>query len=482
MLVGIDSSIAAGNAGLFNAGWENFLSGFSDVVILIPGIIGSELSKDGRVLWGGSESTIWGALTEDTLDALALSAPGSLDEDIGDGITATGILRRPAVIPDLWKIGTYQDLSRGLIEGLRLSPGKNYFEFAYDWRRDNRVAAGQLARAAHSWLSVWKASSGNDGARLVLVTHSMGGLIARHFVEVMEGWRTTRATFAISTPFSGSGNAVSFLADGMTQWWLPQRLKDSINAIRGMDSVYQLLPTTTFIKDTDGGLHHVHDSSIANIDAGRARAALDFHAEMTGAANSNASIDAYASRRGSLRTVIGTEQPTFGFAALQSTGVVTCENSDDDRLLWGDGIVPRRSATPPEVGEEVATFVPTRHAVIPSHAMTIAHIRNAIAGLPEVSLRDRGGVGTISLTIGDIYPAREPVRMTAATGTPTQYLDLSITGLDQSAIRFTTRMYPKDGMFTWEGALEPGSYASAVSCAGAETAGDVFFVQSVQQE
>jgi hypothetical protein len=450
---------------------------------LIPGIIGSVLSKDGQVIWGASASVVWNALTGDGISKLALPAQGSLDEDIGDGVVATGILSRPALIPDFWKIGTYQDLSAGLQSALGLSKGQNFFEFAYDWRRDNRVSALKLAKAAHGWLTAWRASSGNDQAKLILVTHSMGGLVARHFVEVMEGWKTTRASFAISTPFAGSGNAISFLSHGLHKPWLPGHVSEAINKIRGFDSVYQLLPTGEFVVDGAGKASRVADVTIPNIDRSRAIAALEFHSDLASQARSNADEPGYAQRRGPMRTVIGTEQPTSGFATLQPDGSVLCdEGTSGSRLLWGDGTVPRASATPPEVGEEVAAFIPTGHGVIPSHQSTIAHISNAIAGLPEVRLRDRGGHGTISLIMDDMYPANEPVTIHAITGVSAQYLELTVKPIEGVVAPFKTRMFPKDGRYSWRGDLPAGAYEATTSSMGAEPAGDIFFVQPVTDE
>ena len=67
--------------------------------------------------------------------------------------------------------------------------GENLFEFAYDWRRDNRVASRQLPRRPRAGSRRGEAKSGNRDAKLILIGHSMGGLVARHFIECREGWR-----------------------------------------------------------------------------------------------------------------------------------------------------------------------------------------------------------------------------------------------------------------------------------------------------
>jgi pimeloyl-ACP methyl ester carboxylesterase len=60
----------------------------------------------------------------------------------------------------------------------------------YDWRRDNRVAARRLKEQTNRWLGEWRREQ--PDAKLILVGHSMGGLVARYFLECLEGWRDTR--------------------------------------------------------------------------------------------------------------------------------------------------------------------------------------------------------------------------------------------------------------------------------------------------
>ena len=67
-------------------------------------------------------------------------------------------------------------------------PGKTFIDFPYDWRRDNRVAARQLSEVALAALHEQRKE--NPDAKLVLIGHSMGGLVARYFLECLAGGRT----------------------------------------------------------------------------------------------------------------------------------------------------------------------------------------------------------------------------------------------------------------------------------------------------
>jgi hypothetical protein len=151
---------------------------FPDVVIVLPGISGSVLAKDGKEIWGASSGAIWRAISSggDSIKSLALTASDDPNvDDLGDGVTATGLIQDVHIIPGLWKIDGYSGLTARLQSALGLAPGENLFEFPYDWRRDNRVSARRLKRISYQLLSSWRNKSGNDKAKLILVAHSMGG-------------------------------------------------------------------------------------------------------------------------------------------------------------------------------------------------------------------------------------------------------------------------------------------------------------------
>lgn len=135
-----------------------------DVMVLLPGITGSVLKKNGRVVWGFSASTIAKALF--TLGGsmerdLALPHDDPTVDDLGDGITADALMPDLHLLPGIWKIDGYGKIAEAIKANFEVTKGKNFFPFPYDWRRDNSVSARKLARAAHGWLSSWRQSSGN---------------------------------------------------------------------------------------------------------------------------------------------------------------------------------------------------------------------------------------------------------------------------------------------------------------------------------
>ena len=144
----------------------------SDVVVLLPGITGSVLQKNGKDVWGPSGGAILRALMSGgkSIRGLALGADDPNVDDLGDGVTVPALVPDVHLIPGFWKIDGYTKVRETLFRLFSLTLGENYFELPYDWRRDNRVAARKLARLSHDWLARWRERSGNRDAKLVLLS------------------------------------------------------------------------------------------------------------------------------------------------------------------------------------------------------------------------------------------------------------------------------------------------------------------------
>src|SRR5919201_3811087 len=107
----------------------------ADVVVVIPGILGSSLQRRGHEVWGLSLAAAFHALTSlgGSLRELALTDDSSDPDADLDGVTAARVLPDLHQIPYVWKIDGYTRLIRALTSRFTLVPGQNYFEFPYDW-------------------------------------------------------------------------------------------------------------------------------------------------------------------------------------------------------------------------------------------------------------------------------------------------------------------------------------------------------------
>jgi pimeloyl-ACP methyl ester carboxylesterase len=384
-----------------------------DVIVLLPGITGSVLARGGRDVWAVTGGSAWRALASlgHSITDLALTEDPPDADDLGDGVTAPRVMPDVHLIPGLWTIDGYGAIAARIQETLEVTPGRNFFEFPYDWRRDNRVAARKLARESHDWLEAWRGSSGNAGAKLILVGHSMGGLVSRYFLECLDGWKDTRLLITFGTPYRGSVNALGFLANGMAKKLLGLTVADLSPLLRSFTSVYQLLPIYPCYDPGDGTLARVAESDgIPNVDRAKAAGALAFHREIEAAVDAHLRDQAYLDARYEILPVVGTYQPTNHSGRRRGDGVEllrTIGGQDPD----GDSTVPLPSATPLELSDDPREmYAAERHASLQNNDGVLVQMLQRIQ-------RDRRSLGSFKATmnmglgmdVDDAYLPGEPI-------------------------------------------------------------------------
>jgi pimeloyl-ACP methyl ester carboxylesterase len=452
-----------------------------DLVVLIPGIGGSALSKDGTEVWSFTVgAALRGVLTLGrSIKTLELAGDDPEADDLGDGVTATRLLPDFHVVPGLdWRIDGYGRFAEQIRRRFGVVPGKNYFELPYDWRRDNTVAARALARRSKGWLSEWRAASGNDDAKLVLVGHSMGGIVARLFLELHDGWKDTRSLITLGTPFSGSVNALDFLANGFRKGWGPFTL-DLTDAIRSFTSVYQLLPSYRCLRgpgNTWLNLDEV-DWTGTGVDGDRLAAAITLHRDLRNA------VDARLAAGGEgydVRPVIGDFQRTR-WAAVKHGRTVEARFVRAAGEEGGDGTVPKVSASPHELleGFQQAAFVSQRHASLQNDDPVLDHVGGLLRRvvLDPVDVFPAGDTA-VTLEVEDVT-TDEPLMLRArnAAGLPLTAMVVPVAG----GPPFPVDLHPAaDGWL--EGArddLPEGDYRVTVGGAGAHPVTDVVSVVDV---
>ena len=419
-------------------------SALQDIIVLIPGITGSVLTRNGREIWGTSAGAMLRGLLSggQTVRDLTLANDDPNADDLGDGVQATRLIHDVHLFPGLWTIDGYTKVARILRMRLQLEPQANYFEFPYDWRRDNRVAASKLQRESAVWLA--RRRKDYPDARIILIAHSMGGLIARYFLEVLEGWRDTRALITFGTPYRGSVNALETLVNGVRKLGL----LDLTELSRSFTSTYQLLPIYPCLIEGAGGLLRLSEAvDIPRLNRAQHDRLLDaerFHREIEVAAASNqASVGAGVTRY-AIRPIVGIDQPTSQTAvkAGDAIEVVRSRLGADES---GDGTVPRVSATPIEAGEAQAIFVAGRHGSLQNADAVLAHIHGVLT-----TPRDLGRVRavdapvTLSLDIDGIFASREPLQLAVRPSVAAVPLEVVIESIDGSVPPKVVPLAPSD--------------------------------------
>lgn len=447
------------------------MSHFPDLIVLIPGITGSILvSADGSEVWNPSINTLWRTVTDSLGVASKLKLMGNAKDD---GITPLGLVPDITIIPGLVKIDGYARIAQFLVDELDLERDANFREFPYDWRRDNRESALRLKELTTTWLQVWRKKSGNDSAKLVLIGHSMGGLVARYFFECLEGWRDTRMIMTLGTPHSGSLNALNFLEHGLKKSIGPWGI-DLSPALRSMPSVYQLLPTYRCIAVDNGPLRNVHEVAqiglLSNVDENQVWQASLFHEEIRKAAEANKQLSGYPSPASALVPFVGIQQPTTQ-SAIFAGNLLKMVNALAGQDDGGDGTVPRLSAAPPGWDARLNVYAGESHGSLQNASCTLVNIKGFLTK-PVLDMRQFLSAATpsfLSLELDDVVSAGNTLTLRArrSSGNAPVFVVLTSAG---SSKKVEAKL-ERDGETGWQlgvFTLEPGIWRVTASSANAE--------------
>jgi hypothetical protein len=314
-------------------------------------------------------------------------------------VKATRLLRAPAFAPLLRGIEPYSRLASGM---RAIAPHRDaVMEFPYDWRLPVAHNAAQLAAVAQRHLENWRAHpQGSPEAGLVLVAHSMGGLVARFFTGVLGGDSEVRQTITIGTPFQGAVKAVSLLNRGSgSPLPLPrQRLRSLAKTLPG---IHDLLPSYRCVEE-DGGTRKLTSADVGRLggDVDLARAAADMHEILARVPVTD------------LRTMVGTEQPTMQSLQLRDG---TAEprfyiSEAGGPVDWrGDGTVYAQVASG---GVEPISSLPQTHGALVRTTEAIAAVR---AVLTRQRLGPPMGAAGISLEVPESVAAGATFEISVAS-------------------------------------------------------------------
>lgn len=203
--------------------------------MVIPGIGGSVLeTTDGAPVWGQGRRALAGALAH----------PAQLS------LAEHPILRPVALLPSTrvhsWKVvvgynhlveqvrNTFNlrddDVDMARDDAVR-KPGASLLLFPYDFRLGVPAAAGRVAAEVTRRLADLTEDARLQ--RVIIVAHSMGGLIARYWLGPLKGGPVCKALITLGTPHRGAPKAMDWLLNGvhvgpgparsMTSWLFVRR-------------------------------------------------------------------------------------------------------------------------------------------------------------------------------------------------------------------------------------------------------------------
>lgn len=228
--------------------------------VLIPGIFGTVLQNATRgKIWPPVDNAGFPPISDDERVTLLL------DEALQVG----------EIIP--WASCAGQ-VYGPIIDALRKRGG--YVPFAYDWRQDIRACADRLATLLASL----------DDDDIVLVAHSMGGLVARFMLEcgthaAQDWFKRVRLAVFVCTPHLGAPLVLLRILgqDEINVFISPRLTRDLANDPR-YPSAYQLLPPASVhcVSPSQGADQDVFAACGSRLDPGLSRTATDLHATLDG--------------------------------------------------------------------------------------------------------------------------------------------------------------------------------------------------------
>ncbi len=184
------------------------------LIVILPGIGGTRLmASNGQVAYDGTPA--------DFLSPSRLAALAELTE-----LRPQGLLRDWRLCRFWTPIHGYEHLLESARRALGVAPedvddgaGRPNLDatvvgFGYDFRLGVQHASASLERTLASRIANLWPRRVEQRARVILVGHSMGGLVARHWVATSALASTVRAVVTLGTPHRGAPKALDVMANG----------------------------------------------------------------------------------------------------------------------------------------------------------------------------------------------------------------------------------------------------------------------------
>lgn len=321
------------------------------LVVVIPGIGGSKLADaSGTIVYRDGLGPLLSVVRD----------PSVLDPN--NELRPVGLIGHCSVI--CWQLMTgYDGLLNGISKGLGLPPDRvvtageelvdpdaTAVAFPYDFRRSVEHIANDLDRVVRARA---------QGRRVVLVAHSMGGLVAAWWWAFMSEGIDVDQIITLGTPFRGAAKALDTLLNGMRIGpYVPQAVTDTV---RTWDSVFDLLPHYQVVDGNDKYRYPYElPSGITSAVAGFSGKALN--AYQKNQRLHDALVNKVAeSGRNPFTVYYSQGHATLGHASIDthSDGLVVAKGNPraiPERWDGGDGTVSTFSAIPHVLEDDVSRW------------------------------------------------------------------------------------------------------------------------------
>jgi pimeloyl-ACP methyl ester carboxylesterase len=361
----------------------------NDLLVVLPGITGSTLGVRGadgspaseNLIWAPSAGAVWKLLTGGNSILKKALPEGIGDAAPDDGVEPVALMPDVHVLPGIWTPIRGYDVLIDALEGLGYKRDNgpkppNLIAFAYDWRLSNRYNGERLKTVVEPALERLRAQGGASAdARIVFVVHSMGGLVARWYIEKCGGAEVTRKLITLGTPWRGATGALEQLVNGVKKGIGPISI-DLTAFARSMPSLYQLLPEFACIS-SPGGYAKTTEVSVPNLSTAMIADAMSFQTDLQAA--EAARPDSHTSSH----MIVGIRQPTSTTVEISDGKATAYQNFGNDND-YGDGTVPLTGAV--GLGEaldtNLAVRVPEQHTNLQCNQFVLDQVQEILTAQP----------------------------------------------------------------------------------------------------
>lgn len=251
-------------------------------------------------------------------------------------------------------------------------PAASVVEFPYDFRQGMEVSAERLK-------DVVDAVRGDR--RVVVLAHSMGGLVARWWWGVLGGHRVCDGLITIGTPHRGAPKALDWLLNGVRigpgvmKTASSSLLSDAGEVIRDWPAMYELLPRYPAIEAGADHLYPYQLPQASPVFRREAKRAYDRHLDLDLACQEAADESPVSE----FMAFYSSGHATASCASLVNGSVVVTEEEPGwlPTAGWegGDGTVPAISATPEDrTGRNERGWAPQHHLKLASDRRIVRHL------------------------------------------------------------------------------------------------------------
>ena len=321
-------------------------------LILIPGIGGSELKINEMKVWaedtghGGKFSylypkneNVW--LNEDKMgefgeddyyDVLRMKTDG-ITSEANIGLTGNLVVRAYQGAIDFF-----------ISNGYELN--KDFFVFPYDWRKDISGTKSFLDE------EIQQIKTQTGSAKVDIVAHSMGGLVARNYIADASKALNVRKLFTLGTPHLGSvsslkalryGNCLKYPVGSFCLSLAPLEMRD---VVQNMISNYELVPSQVyynFYSGEDNNHLYPYKTELGVLNYAQIKTLLTGFGHNTQLLNPSETFHALDS---SLSNTNGVEVTIIAGSGQNTLGQIIEEKNHKDIMnINGDGTVPLLSAS-----------------------------------------------------------------------------------------------------------------------------------------